>query len=198
MSTERTGNRGDFVLGGCATLLAVGYLVETSRIAGSAATAADSDAGLTVFPYILGVTLLVLGLVLTVLQIPRMRHGVPAPETTDAGQGAEKVQSPDRPDEPRSNEPRDRPSAWRRYRHVIMLAAAVAYVVLMTILGFLPAMVLFVACGVFVVAEPGAYRGRRILVPLLFGGVASLGCDLLFSEVLSMNLPPGVLGIGGF
>lgn len=88
-------------------------------------------------------------------------------------------------------------AGWRRYRHIIMLACCVGYVVLMTILGFLPAMALFVSVGVFVVGKPGQYRGVRLLIPLGFGAASSLVLYLFFSEVLSVILPPGVLGIGG-
>ncbi|QVQ53725.1 tripartite tricarboxylate transporter TctB family protein [Spiractinospora alimapuensis] len=88
-------------------------------------------------------------------------------------------------------------AGWRRYRHVIMLVLCVAYVVMMTILGFLPAMALFVAVGVFVVGKPGQYRGVRLLVPLGFGLASALVFYLFFSEVLNVILPPGVLGIGG-
>jgi putative tricarboxylic transport membrane protein len=77
----------------------------------------------------------------------------------------------------------------------LVVAATVAYLELMIPLGFIVSTAVFVALQVAMVGGWRRYRGRRVLIPLVFACLASVAIYVLFADALGVLLPRGIFSL---
>lgn len=81
-----------------------------------------------------------------------------------------------------------------RWRVLLMIASMATYTVLIGVIGFLPATLVFTGWAVWVLQGREVGSFRRISRAVLFSIAVSVVCFLLFRYVFMVPFPTGILG----
>lgn len=189
--------RTDAVAGVVLAIIAIVYLISAMQIE-SAGT--EGEVGPNTFPLLIGGAMLVVSLGLTLTQVVRLRKGTSsestepydeqsvsaAPSEEFSSEGATSGSEAD--GDPAGSE-------GLRYSPVLLLAATVLYLILLSFLGFVIPTAAYLAAGLVIVGGLERYRGRRLVVPAGFGIVGAVTLYVGFDLVLNVPLPQSVVGL---
>jgi putative tricarboxylic transport membrane protein len=120
------------------------------------------------FAYVVGALVALGGVVLVAMQVKALRPAVAGPSGDELG----------------GDEPAHPASALRAFS---VIGALILYAVLLRPAGYIPATVLFVGAGTFLMGGRGLTR--LLVFPLLY----AIGTYLLFDTLLGVRIPDGVL-----
>jgi hypothetical protein len=78
---------------------------------------------------------------------------------------------------------------------MLVVMATVAYLELMIPLGFIVSTSVFLALHVAMIGGWRRYRGRRVLIPIVFACLTSVAIYVLFADALGVLLPRGIFSL---